>query len=401
MKAKNKIYKILEVRGLIFIFFVLAFITYFFTSAGKTSYDYFTRLSDAFLQGKYYLTENPPWLSELIPAGQNRSSGETMFYVVYPPMPAILAMPFRFLFGERFEQQYLAHILGAGIVALTMWISWTIKKDRKLLVWVGLLSGFGNIIWFLSSTGSSWYLGQISAAFFLTAAVYESLNKKRPILVGLFFGAAFLSRINICTSLPVFLYLLWNSKKWFGNYIKLGLGILPFILFNFAYNFIRFGVIWDKAYYILPQLLNELDKPWFIKGVMNLAYIPSNLTTAFWSFPKILNEFPYIEPSWAGLAIWITTPVFVFALFASIKEKLTQYLWISVLFTFFVVAMHGGTGWSQFGYRFAVDFYPFLFLLTIKGITKIKWYHWTLLAFSIIVNFWGVLWINLFGWVSF
>ena len=395
-------------KKLVFLFFIFTFIVYLFTSAGQTPYDYFTRLSDAMLSGKYYLTENPPWLSELIPAGQNKSSGEDMFYVVYPPMPAILAMPFRFILGNKFEQQYLAHFLGAGIVALTMLIAWTVKRDgsplerKKILIWVGLLSGFGNIIWFLSATGSSWYLGQVSSAFFLTFALYESLTKKRSFLVGIFFGAAFLSRINIFISLPVFLYLLWD-KKWFKNYLKIGLGILPFLLLNFTYNFIRFGVVWDKAYFILPQILNELNRPWFVKGVTNIAYIPSNLIAAFWSFPKILNTPPYIEPSWSSLAIWITTPAFIFAFFSSIKERLTRFLWLSVLLTFLVVAMHGGTGWAQFGYRFAVDFYPFLFLLVIKGVSRtgLRWHHWLLLALSIIVNLWGVLWINKFGWVSF
>lgn len=366
------------------------------TSPGKTPFDYFTRLSDSFLQGKLYLTENPPWLSELIPAKPDK------FFVVYPPMPAILLLPFTFLFGTKFQQQYLAHLLGAGFVVLTMLIARTIKHDRKIVIWIGLLAGFGNIVWFLASVGSSWYLGQVSAAFFLSFALYESLNKKRPVFVGMFLGAAFLSRIHTIVSFPVFLYLLKN-KNWFKNYFRLGIGAVPFILFNFIYNFLRFEVIWDKAYFILPGVLNELDKPWFIKGVTNIAYIPDNLRAAFWSFPIFLKHPPYIEPSWAGLAIWITTPVFVFAFFSPIKKRLTQFLWLSIISVFAIVASHGGTGWAQFGYRFAVDFYPFLFLLTIMGVNKtgLKTIHWILLFVSIIVNLWGVLWINKFGWVSF
>ena len=387
MKAINKI---------AIIFFVISFFIYFFTSAGKTPYDYFTRLADSFLDGKYYLTENPPWLSELIPAGNNR------FCVPPPPMPTLLSMPFKFLFEDKFEQQYLAHILGAGIATLTMFISWTIKKGKPLAIWSGLLVGLGSIIWFLSATGSSWYLEQLSAAFFLTAAIYEGLNKKRPWLVGIFLGAAYLSRIHTILSLPLFLYLLYD-KNWLKKYFYLGLGILPFILFNFYYNFIRFGTTFDQAYFILPSVLNELDKPWFSRGVVNFAYIPDNLRVMFWSFPKILNKLPFIEPSWAGLAIWITTPAFVFSFLAPLKEKIVKFLWLSIILIFLVVASHGGTGWAQFGYRFAIDFYPFLTLLTIKSVAKSKliWHHWLLLFIGIVVNLWGVLWINKFGWVSF
>ncbi len=317
-------------------------------------------------------------------------------------MPAILALPFVSIFGQKFQQQYLAHLLGAGIVVLTILLSWQIKKNLKLAVWSGLLIGFGSIVWFLSSVGSSWYLGQITAAFFLTAALVEALGKKRQFLVGVFLGVAYLSRIHTILSLPLFLYLL-KGRNWFKNYFKLGLGILPFVFFNFYYNFVRFGSIFDKGYFLLPAILNETNAPWFVKGVVNVSYIPNNLKLAFWSFPKILNYFPYIQPSWAGLAIWITTPAFVYALFAPIKETVVKFSWFAIIPIFLVVLSHGGTGSVQFGYRFAVDFYPILTFLTIKSVarTGLKWHHWVLLLTGILVNLWGVIWINKFGWVSF
>jgi hypothetical protein len=375
------------------LFFIFSLIIFYLTSAGHTPYDYFTRLSDAFLQGKIYITENPSWLSELIPAGASK------YYIAYPPMPAILAMPFRLLLGNLFYQEYLSQILGAGIVVFSMLTSWKIKKDRKLLIWTGILSSVGTITWFLSATGSSWYLGQISAAFFLTLAIWKGIDRKNPFLVGLFLGAAYLSRLQTVLSLPLFLYL-YSGKDWFKNYCLMGLGFLPFISFNFYYNFIRFETIFDKGYLLIPGVLSE---PWFNKGLFNLAYIPNNLRVMFASFPKLIKDFPYITPSWAGLSIWITTPAFIYASFASIKDKLVRFSWISILLISLVIFSHGTTGFAQFGYRFAVDFYPVLIFLTIKGMssTGLKWHHWLLLFIGVLVNTWGVLWINKFGWVSF
>jgi hypothetical protein len=314
-------------------------------------------------------------------------------------MPAILAMPSRLILGEGFQQQFLAHILGAGIVTLTMLISWKIKKDRKLLIWTGLLTGFGNIIWYLSATGSSWYLGQICAAFFLTAAIRKSLDKNHPLAVGLFLGAAFLSRLQTILSLPLFLYL-YSGKGWLKKYTSIALGILPFVLFNFHYNFLRFGTIMDKGYYLIPGVLQE---PWFDKGIFNLSYIPRNLKGFLTALPKFSHKFPYVTPSWSGLAIWVTTPVFVFSFFSNLKEKIVKYSWLSILLISIVIFSHGSTGFAQFGYRFAVDFYPILIFLTIKGAseTGLRWYHWLLLIISILVNTWGVTWINKFGWVNF
>ena len=375
---------------------LFAFVIYFLTSAGKTPYDYFTRLASSFLEGKYYLTEKPSWLTELIP-----SDGK--YFVVYPPMPAILSIPFQFLLKGGFQQQYLAHFLGAGIVVLVCLISWKVKKDRKLVLWSGLLAGVGNIIWYLSSNGSSWYLGQISAAFFMSAAIFEALNKKRAFLAGIFVGAAFLSRLHTILCLPLIIYLIFDKKSWIKKLFYLGMGIAPFVLFNFYYNFVRFGTIFDQAYFILPRILNETRSPWFIYGVLNTAYIPNNLITMFWSFPIFLNRIPFIQPNWNGLSIWITTPAFIYTLKSDIKERLTQVSWLSIILILLVVVSHGGNGFSQFGYRFAVDFYPILLLLKIKGVASrgLRWHHWVLLTLSVTVNLWGVLWINKFGWVSF
>jgi len=44
-----------------------------------------------------------------------------------------------------------------------------------------------------------------------------------------------------------------------------------------------------------------------------------------------------------------------------------------------------------------MDFYPFLFILTVRGMgTNLKWYHKLLIILGIIVNAWGVIAINKF-----
>jgi len=392
MREKNNIIPsiILVVKKLFLFLFILVFGIYFLSGNGATPYDYFTRLADSFLKGKFYLSQPNPWLSELIAGGLRK------YYVVFPPMPSIVLMPFRLFFGNNFRQDYLANLLGAGTVVMTMAMAWKIKKDVKLLIWTGLLTGFGTIIWFMSAVGSGWYLGQITGAFFLTAALFTALYKKHPFLIGILLGAAFLSRLHIILSIPLFIYLL-NDKNRLNNYKNLALGILPFILFNFFYNYIRFGVIWDKAYTLMPDLIYGSAYP---KGVVSLSYIPEHLKVIFTYLPVFFKDFPYIFPNWHGLAIWITTPAFVYAFFASRKEKLVQLSWLSIFLISIVIFSHYTTGFAQFGYRFAVDFYPILLFLTIKGAarTGLTWHHWLLLALSLVVNLWGVYSMHLFGW---
>ncbi len=373
--------------------FIFTLIIYFLTSAGNTPYDYFTRLADAFLHGRSYITENPPWLNELIPAGENK------FYVVYSPMPAIISIPFVLLFGTSFPQQYIAHLVGAGIVVLTAKLAYLFKKDKKFALWAASLVGFGSIIWFLSAGGSSWYLGQITATFFLLAALVESFGKKRFFIIGIFLGAAYLSRLHTILSLPLYIFLLKDGLKNKG-FVNLLLGILPFIFFYAAYNFLRYGVLWDKGYVLIPGLLEE---PWYQKGLFHPSYISRHLKIIFGALPIIQNTPPFLIPSWKGLAIWVTTPAFIYSLKAPLKKHEVKLSWFTSLLIAIVVFSHGTTGFAQFGYRFAVDFYPFLIFLLIISLSKkkLKWHHWALLIISILVNLWGVIWINKFGWVSF
>jgi len=394
MRAKNKITKMFGSENFILpiLIFIFSFITYFLTSTGKTPYDYFTQLAASFLKGKLYLSQNPPWLNELVPINGR-------YYVVYPPMPAILTVPFVFLFKEGFEQQYLSFIFGAAIAVQTFFLSLKIKKDKKTAILATILTSLGTILWFLSSSGSAWYLAHVISCFFLMVALNESLNKKRAFFVGILLGASYLSRLPTILSIPFFIHLIKGKEK-VKNISRFVSGLLPFVLLNFGYNFLRFGTIFDKGYLLIPGVLEE---PWYKMGIFNLRYIPRHLKTIFLSFPVFQNKFPYLFPSLYGLSIWITTPAFFYIFLNNLKEKLVQLSWLTIFLISLVIFSHGTVGFAQFGYRFAVDFYPFLIFLTIKGMSKtpIRRHHIFLIFLSVLINFWGVILINKFSWNGF
>jgi hypothetical protein len=123
----------------------------------------------------------------------------------------------------------------------------------------------------------------------------------------------------------------------------------------------------------------------------------------FLTGPILLAEAPYLQPSWYGLSIFLTTPAFVFAFWARGRGLTVGLGWLSIVLISLVVMSHGGTGWTQFGYRFAVDYYAILFYLTILGVARMRLskIHWAVMLFGVFVNLWGVLWVNKFGWVGF
>lgn len=381
-------------RKILFLLAIAVFVVYFTTSGGATPYDYFIRLATSFLHGKYYLDSNLGWLNELIPIANGR------FAVVYPPTPAIIAIPFVLIFGPNFQQQIMSQIMGA--LAAFVWGLIAYQKSGKKLTsfWIFLLAAFGNIVWYMSSNGSVWYLGQVSAYLFLTLTIYESLNRKRIPILSLYFGLSVLSRLEVVLALPLIIYLNRDKFRKIKMFFSFILGLSFFGIIYGIYNHLRFGSFLQTGYSLVPGILKE---PWYQNGLFNPINIPNHLKIILLTLPKLISSFPFIEPSWAGLAIWITTPAFFYSLRANIKEKAVQFSWVSIILISLLIFSHGETGFTQFGYRFAVDFYPIILFLIVEalGKEKLKWHHWLLLFISIFVNLWGVLWINKFGWVGF
>jgi hypothetical protein len=384
----------------LFFLAIAVFIVYFATSGGATPYFYFTRLADAFLHGKYYLDSDPSWLNELIPIGVDK------FAVVYPPAPAIIAVPFVLIYGTNFQQQILSQIMGTvaaytwGIIAYREAIKNQNSNSKLISFWMLLVAAFGSIVWFMSSNGSVWFTGQVSAYLFITLTIYESLNKKRIPFLILYFGMACLSRLQVVLTLPLIIYLNWEQFKNLKKFLSFGLGMSFFGIIYGVYNYLRFGSFIETGYGLIPGVLKE---PWYQKGIFNIENIPDHLRVMFLSIPIFLKKYPFVKPSWGGLSILITSPVFLYSLFANLKKKEILFTWLSIILIALVVMSHGTTGFAQFGYRFAVDFYPLVLFLIVRVVDKkkLKWHHWILLSTSILVNLWGVIFINklgLIGW---
>ncbi len=180
--------------------------------------------------------------------------------------------------------------------------------------------------------------------------------------------------------------------------------------FQLFYNFARFGNIFDEGYfdvyrrylnlaipYSFYRLLVPVSFPHF--GYMDIRNIPLHLYTLFLMPPEILAKFPFIRPSPYGLSILITSPLFLYALRAKWREKLVKASWLAIGLTSIPIFLHFSQGWVQFGYRFLLDFAPFLLILTALGIkNKITPFKVFLLLFSISINYWGIYWGKTLGW---
>ncbi len=384
--------------------FVLSFFVYWLTQPKfPNPFNYFIYLADAFIHGRLYVIDTPFFFEELISyQGKN--------YVIYPPMPAVLLTPFVAIWGLEYSQVTASFLVAGFTVSAVYLLMRKLTQNRWIQLWITAMFGFGTIHWYVATVGSVWYFAQIVALFFLVLAIFETFDKARPLVIGLLLGAAYWSRIPMVLTLPFFIVMLY--PRWFdsggeGSIISrvrlkpllyLGLGVGVFVVLNFCYNYFRFGSPFDVAY-SLHQISESKEKvsPWFNKGLFDLSYIKYHLYVFLVQPPVLIDKPPYIVPTKVGLSILFTTPAFIFAFFAGIKNRLAIACWLAIIPVAILIFFKSGTGWTQFGYRYAMDFYPFLLLLTVRGIgDSIKWYHKVLICIGIIVNIWGVLMINIF-----
>lgn len=369
------------------ILFIVTFIIYLLSYRGEGKpYNYFVLLADAFLHGRLYLVSHPSWLSELINIGNH-------FYVPYPPMPAILLLPFILLFGTSFPQPLLSIFLGSINVSLCFIVISKLFKSGKIGILTSILYAFGTIQWYHAEVGSSWYIAQIIAMFFIWLSILELATKKRLFLIGLFIGLTFLSRIPVIFAFVFPLIYMKNFqsiKSYFFYAGGLSIGIILYLL----YNQFSFGSPFNSGYWLIPNVLNE---QWYRFGILSIKYIPEHIFELFTSIPVFSTSPPFIIPSLNVMSLWFTTPAFVLILKANFKNLLEKSAFFTSVLILIPILMHGSNGFSQFGYRFIMDLYPFLLILTASGIKNsnsllIK----VLIILSVLINLWGVLMISFF-----
>jgi hypothetical protein len=346
-------------------FGLLATAVYLITSPrGAQNLNYFVRLADAFLHGRIYLTEAPSWLNELIPRNG-------VWYVAYPPMPAVLLMPFVAIFGTDFPQQVASCLFGGVAVGLT----WLVMGQFRLTVWTRVLLtavfAFGTVFWYVTEVGSTWYLSHVVAVMFTMAAILLVLRRRSLDVAGLFLGMAAISRLPVALSLPFFAGSLaplgWPPRlpeDRIAAVRRVAMFLAGFaipVVIYLVYNWKRFGTIVDQSYVLIPGVLQD---PIYEKGgIFSLIYVPRNLFAIFLRSWNYVDDPPYLQPSWWGLGIFLTTPLYLWLAKAPWRDPRVQAAAIATALVLIPILTHGNVGISQFGYRFSLDFQPFLFVI--------------------------------------
>ena len=101
-----------------------------------------------------------------------------------------------------------------------------------------------------------------------------------------------------------------------------------------------------------------------------------------------------LVPSSEGQSILLTMPALLIAVGTTLRDRTNQVLWASVVLTAIPVFLYyGGGGGSTYGYRYAMDFVPFLFALVAIAVRdRFGNLERTLIALSICFVCYGYFW---------
>lgn len=392
--------------------FILAWVVYAWITNGRTvDLDYFVPLADALLHGRLGLIDAPSWLNEVVPIGG-------LDYVVYPPMPALVLLPAVAVFGPEFEQGWASILIGAANVVIVHAILRGMGVERRPRVVLSLVWAFGTIVWFSAQAGSSWHFAHVVATFFMLLAIRACQLDARTALIGLLVGAAVLSRLTLVLAAPFFIAYVADralrdadgDRTVFGSLraerarawatrpelrrvidhgVPLAAGVVLAVAGYLIYDYLRFGSPFETGYSLIPGLLDE-DQ--YQNGFFSIVNIPRKLYALFLTAPIQVGDFPWIQSrQLGGLSIFLTTPLFLWAFAARRPDWFGLGAWGAVALILIPILLHADPGGFQFGFRYAQDFYPFLFLLTVRGLRgRISPEAWIAIAVGAVINVWGM-----------
>lgn len=339
-------------------------------------------LADAFLHGRL---DVPRCLDDDCALFQGRA------YVVFPPLPALLILPFVAIFGTDFHFFLPLTLVAFGLIAWLWWrIAETLIDGRDLRRLYLLLILFATPLLYVLMRGDKiWFFAQIWGFLFASAAIYFAMIDKRPLLAGLVIACAFLCRQMSILYLP-FLYVLLLDEEtpWFrvdGAAVKRVLALAAFpiaaIVLYMAYNAARFGSPFETGYrFLFPISMDGPGDPGFIKhrmreiGAFSTDYFAFNLAYMFFQGPHLefvgryLTELRSFDSN--GASLFLVTPSLLFAFLA----RWDRLFWFGLATCGAILGItlfYHSNGFSQYSaQRYALDWMPILLIFLALGLKR-------------------------------
>jgi hypothetical protein len=372
------------------------------------------------------------WMQDVYPLtnASGNPTGEAL--IPFPPLPAIVLLPFAALWGFATDIRAVSVGLGVVDVVLAWWALGRLAVSRRVRLATTLFFAFGTVFWYAAQLGTTWFFAHVVAVSAALLAVGVALGGDpgaddevegmptagdlggtiaaalrapgrlidgRQLLAGLLFGLACTARLTVVFGAPFFL-LVGSGGSWARRAVSAGLGAAIPIGLLLAYNVATTGSLLHPGYEYQYRLEARgypslgYDPDWSIEDP---RYLPQNLAIMFLEPPMLLpattpssvvpepvctdpgagrglfdEDCPLATPRDIGMSILLTSPAYLLVIPALRRgrSRLVAGAVLAVVAIGLVNLMHFSQGWVQFGYRFSNDFVPFALPLVAIGMAR-------------------------------
>jgi hypothetical protein len=373
--------------------------------AHQSQAPHFVWQADAFLHGQLNLTTRPPNLNDWV-------FEHGRWYVSFPPFPAVLMLPFVALAGLALNDVTFTLPFAAANVSLLYLLLRRIQRveggtrsewDHAVFA---LLFGFGTLAWSCSIRGEVWFTAEVVGVTLTLLYLHAALRAQHPVGAGAALACATITRTPILFSGVFFLFeaLSGGGRLDRGNLRaafrdperrketleRLALFAVPLVAIAIPMawmNEARFGNPLEFGHSHL--FANRVNRDIRTYGLFSFHYLARNLRSAFLLFPHLQLNPVRLDYDPNGMSLFVTTPLFLLLFFPRERPR----LWIPLVITTLAVAMpaffYQNNGWQQFGFRFSLDYTPYLIVLLAISARPLDALFWLLAAAGIAVNAWG------------
>jgi hypothetical protein len=311
-------------------------------------YDHFVWQASAFLEGRAGIrypvgataeSLGNAFFQDVLPVAS--SDGVARGLIPFPPLPALILLPFVAAWGLSADDQTVFTTIGAVDVAVCWWMLGRLRLERVSRLATVLFFAFGTVFWYTAQLATTWYQAHIVAVGLAMLAVGLALGAdpaaqddepglgddprlgedparggdpgpsgepaprapdptrlgrfaidRRQFVVGLLFGLAATARLSILVAAPFFV-LVGAGGGWWRRSWSAGLGAALPVMALLAYNLAVTGHVFHPAYDHLYRLearaYTALDyhPEW---AAEDPRYLAQNLGIMFLSTPDVFPD---------------------------------------------------------------------------------------------------------------
>jgi hypothetical protein len=406
-----------------------------------TMNNHFAVQAEVWRAGRWYLTEEDisararrmeldmhnDWAVVDVKDPATKRVVERRYFNSFPVFPALVMYPFVAIAGSALMfRDALFCVIVAGLSPALLFLALERLRDQarserteRQNAMLALLSAIGTVFFFTSVQGTVWFAAHVVAAALLGGYLLSTLAADRLrwcFLAGVFAGCLWHTRVTAIWCVVLFAYEairvsltapirsdgtlaeragdLWNKidkRALATRYVVFALPIVFALWVTLRINAARFGNPTEFGHTLLNVVWMERVKRY---GLFSYHYLSRNLTCAFTLLPVVnpTDAPEYVgryQVSGNGLALWFTTPLYLWLLWPKKTGALHWALWLTVLPIALMDLLYHNSGWVQFGYRFSNDYAPFLFILLAIGARPMGLLWNTAAAWSIGINTFG------------